>query len=237
MIKAIIVGASSGIGKELTKILINENFKVGIAGKEEDLLQDLQNSKPTNVKIASLDCTIDNNAKVIGELVNTLGGLDLLIFCAGIGNLDKNLGYSVENQANKLNVLAFTEIADWTYRFFEKQGRGHFVAISSIAGLRGYYKAPAYHAAKAYQMNYMEGLRHKAHKNKTPIYISDIRPGFVDTKMTQDKPKFWSLSKEDAAQRIYQLIVSHKDIGYLAKRWFLFSIFIKLIPNFLHKRI
>ncbi|WP_372639778.1 SDR family NAD(P)-dependent oxidoreductase [Ancylomarina sp.] len=155
MKKAIIIGATSGIGKELVKLLISNNYKVGLTGLHTNGIEKLRLNNPAHLEIRYFDCTKESSSEMITELVTSLGGLDLLIFSAGIGHLNGNPGFEIENQANKLNVLAFTEIADWSYRFFEKQGKGHFVSISSIAGLRGYRVAPAYHAAKSYQISYL----------------------------------------------------------------------------------
>lgn len=188
MKKAIVVGATSGIGKELAKLLTAKNYKVGITGKEKKILEKIQKPNPEQIIINPFDCTKDNNSKKITALVKTLGGLDLLIFSAGIGNLNKNLGFKIENLANKLNVMAFHEIADWSYRFFEDQGHGHFVAISSISGLRGSRVAPAYNASKAFQINYLEGLRQKAKKvvSRSILLISGLGlwiPIFQHTKV------------------------------------------------------
>ena len=237
MKKTIIIGATSGIGKALTKILLDNNYNVGIMGRKMDVLEKFKKHTSQNLEIKCLDCTIDNNAEKITELTETLGGLDLLIFSAGIGNLNRNLGFKVENEANKLNVLAFTEIADWSYRFFEKQGYGHFVSITSLAGLFGYRKAPAYHAAKAYQIIYLEGLRQKAYKSGKSIFITDVRPGFVDTAMSKGKKQFWVISKENAAKQIFSIIQKRKEIGYCPKRWRLIAFIIKLLPNWARKRI
>ena len=122
-------------------------------------------------------------------------------------------------------------------KFFEKQGYGHFVAISSIAGLFGYRLAPAYHAAKSYQINYLEGLRQRALKSGMPIYVTDVRPGFVDTAMSKGKRRFCILTKEKAAIQIIALIEKRKDIGYCSIRWKVVAIAIKLLPNWMRKRM
>jgi len=238
MKKAIIVGATSGIGKELVKLLVCNNYKVGVTGLEKNGLEELPEVKRGCLAFKYFDCTKDNNSEKIAELVEALGGLDLLVFSAGIGHLNNNSGFKVENHANKLNVLAFTEIADWSYRFFEKQGKGHFVAISSIAGIRGYRVAPAYHAAKSYQIKYLEALNQKAYRSGLPIYITDIRPGFVKTDMSAGtKRQFWVTTKENAARQIFSLIKKRKDIGYVTKRWLLVAIAMMIIPGWIHKRM
>lgn len=237
MKKAIIVGATSGIGKELVKILVGNNYKVGVTGLEKNGLEELPEVKRGSLEFRYFDCTKDSNSEKITELVEALGGLDLLVFSAGIGHLNNNSGFKVENHANKLNVLAFTEIADWSYRFFEKQGKGHFVAISSIAGIRGYRVAPAYHAAKSYQIRYLEALNQKAYQSGKPIYITDIRPGFVKTDMSVGKRQFWVTSKENAARQIFDFIKKRTCIGYVTKRWQIIAIIMRLVPAWLHKRM
>ncbi len=237
MKKAIVIGATSGIGRELVKLLVQDNYKVGITGIENDLLEQMQKAYQGKVISKYLDCTVENTAGDLEKLIAALGGLDLMVFSAGIGNLNKNQGYRVENKANRLNVLGFTEIADWSYRFFEKQGHGHLVAISSIAGIRGYHKAPAYHAAKAYQIIYLESLRQKARKTNSGIRITDIRPGFVKTDMTSDKKVFWAAPPEKASRQIYHIIRKRKSIGYVTHRWQLIAFAARLLPSWVHERV
>ena len=237
MKKAIIVGASSGIGNELAKILVEEGYKVGITGRRKPELEKLRKSRAEKYVISSFDCMNENNSEKLTELTNKIGGLDLLILSSGTGDLNENLEFEIENSTNKLNVIAFTEIVDWTFNYFEKQGNGHLTAISSIAGIRGSRIAPAYNASKAYQINYLEGLRQKATKIKKPIYITDIRPGFVDTDMAKGEGQFWVSSKEKAAKQIFRLIKKKANVGYVSKRWQLISILLKGLPNGIYKRM
>jgi short-subunit dehydrogenase len=237
MQKAIIIGATTGMGRELAHVLMANNYKVGITGLEKELLEEMEQAHPEHFVAHHYNCTTDSNAVEIQKLIDRLGGLDLLVLSAGIGGLNKDLGYEVENRANKLNVLAFTEIADWSYRFFEKQGHGQFVSLTSLAGLFGYRVAPAYHAAKAYQINYLEALRQKANKSGLPIYITDIRPGFVDTAMTEDKKGFWRCSVEKASRQIYSSIRRKKNIGYISRRWVIVATIVRLLPRFLRNRL
>jgi len=234
MKKVIIIGATSGIGKELVKLFVRDNYKVGYSGLQTN---DAEKLESPNLIFKCFDCTKESSSEKITELATSLGGLDLLIFSAGIGHLNDNPGFEVENQANKLNVLAFTEIAEWSYRFFEKQGKGHFAAISSIAGLRGYRVSPAYHAAKSYQISYLEALKQKAYRSGRPIYITDIRPGFVETGMSAGKKQFWVTSKEKAAMQIFKLIKERKGMGYVSKRWQIIAIIMKLLPRWIHRRM
>ena len=143
MKKAIIVGATSGIGNALAKILAKNDYKVGITGRRKTELETLKKSHPKKFSISAFDCTTDNNTQKLTELGTKIGGLDLLVLSSGTGDLNKKLEFEKENSTNQLNVIAFTEIVGWAFNYFEKQGKGHLVAISSIAGLRGSRIAPA----------------------------------------------------------------------------------------------
>ena len=237
MKKAIIVGASSGIGNALAEVLIENDYKVGITGRRKTELESLKESNPNRISISAFDCTKGNNPKKLEELAAQLGGLDLLVLSAGTGDLNETLDYGIEHTTNQLNVIAFTEIVNWAFHYFEKQGKGHLVAISSIAGLRGSRVAPAYNASKAYQINYLEGLRQKAKHSKNQIYVTDIRPGFVDTDMAKGEGQFWVATKEKAAKQIYGLIKREKSVGYVTKRWRLISLLLKIVPNGIYKRM
>ncbi len=144
MKKAIIVGATSGIGRELASILINNNYKVGITGRRLNLLEELKSTSPDNYIIKSFDCTTASNSVKLEELTEELGGLDLLIMSSGRGDENSQLNFEEDKKTVSLNVKAFTEIMDWSFNFFKKQGFGHITAISSVAGLRGSKIAPAY---------------------------------------------------------------------------------------------
>lgn len=237
MKKAIIIGATSGIGKELAKILVQNGYKVGITGRRKTELEKLKITNPNNYVISSFDCTAENNSEKLSGLAKQIGGLDLLILSSGIGNLNEQLDFEIEHKTNLLNVNAFTEIVNWTYNYFNKKEKGHLVAISSVAGIRGSSVAPAYNASKAYQINYLEGLRQKATKSKKTIYITDIRPGFVDTDMAKGEGQFWVATKEKAAKQIFGIIQRKKGIGYVTKRWWIIGTLLRLIPNGVYRKM
>ena len=113
--------------------------------------------------------------------------------------------------------------------YFKNQGVGHLVNFSSIAGLRGNGDAPAYFASKAFQINYLEGLRLNAYKSGQTIYVTDVRPGFVDTAMALGDGQFWVAPVEKAAKQIFTAIQRKKKVVYVTKRWKLIGILLKII--------
>ena len=119
-----------------------------------------------------------------------MNGLDLLVLSSGIGELNMDLDFLIEKQTIGTNVVGFTCICDWAFTYFAQQQSGHLTAITSVAGLRGSRYAPAYNATKAYQINYLEALRQKAASLQKNLFITDIRPGFVDTAMAKGEGLF-----------------------------------------------
>ena len=231
MKKAIVIGATSGIGKGLAKILADNSFKVGITGRRTELLEELKSQKPNSFITKDFDIT---DTKVIKEnldkLITELDGLDLLIISSGTGDLN-------EKQTIETNVLGFTCVANWAFNYFETQKSGHLVAISSVGGLRGSRIAPAYNASKAFQINYLEGLRQKAKKLNEQVFVTDIRPGFVDTDMAKGEGQFWVASVDKATRQIFDAIKQKKKIVYITKRWRLIAIILKRIPRQLYDRM
>lgn len=131
----------------------------------------------------------------------------------------------------------FCALAVIAFNYFSAQGHGHLVGVSSIGALRGNDIAPAYNASKAFMSNYLEGLRKKAFKGGIPIIVTDIKPGFVDTKMAKGGNKFWVASPAQAAEQIYSVIQRKKTHAYIIRRWCLIGWLLKFMPNWLYDRI
>ena len=238
MKKAIVIGATSGIGKEVAILLANNGYQVGITGRRTELLTKLQQQNPERFIAKTFDVTkTETVPQHLQDLVNELGGLDLLVLSSGTGDLNKPLDFSIEKGTIDVNVSGFTAIADWTFNYFWKQKAGHFVNISSIAGIRGSGIAPAYNATKAFQINYLEGLRQKATKLKLSIAVTDIRPGFVKTDMAKGEGQFWVASAEKAAAQIFDAITSKKKVAYVSKRWWLIAVLLKLLPRSVYQKM
>ena len=228
--KAIIIGASSGMGRSLCRILVSKGWAVGITGRRENLLKELQAENPEQIFIKAFDVRdMSKTARGLRDLIRVLGGLDLLVLSSGTGFLNAELDPEPEFQTIYTNVTAFTDIMTFAYNYFEKHEPGHIVGISSIGAIIGNPTAPAYSASKAYQLNYMHSLRIKSRKSKSKITVTDVRPGFVDTDMAKGDRIFWSVSPDRAAQKIYRGIRRKKKIVYISKRWRLLAVLMKLI--------
>jgi short-subunit dehydrogenase len=176
-------------------------------------------------------------AGLLEELTLELDGLDMLIISSGTGDLNEKLDFETEKRTIDTNVSGFTAVADWAFNYFSAQRHGHLVAFSSIAGLHGNSEAPAYSASKAYQINYLQGLQIKAVKSSVPVFITDIRPGFVNTDMAKGEKLFWMASPEKAAIRIFNAIKKKRRTAYITKRWVLIAILFKYLPNRIFEKL
>lgn len=228
--KIFIFGATSGIGKELAKLFVADGHKVAIIGRRLDKLKELRQKNQDKYFIKQHDVTdISSSKTIFNELVVAMGGLDTVIYCSGIGELNKELSWKKEFPTIKTNIIGAAKVLGQSYKYFQEMGRGHIVGISSIASLRGSGHAPAYSASKAFLSNYLESLWLKAKKNKHNITVTDIVPGYVDTDMAKGDT-FWMASAPKAAKQIYSAIRKKKRRAYITRRWLLIAVLLKFIP-------
>ena len=236
MKKAIIIGATSGIGKELAKLLSIEGYSLGISGRRLHLLEELKTELSTHTYIQDMDVSDSNSIKGLQNLIAAMNGVDLIIISAGTGSVDPDLPWDKEKETIETNVLGFAAMANVAYHHFNQKGSGHLVGISSIAAIRG-GDAPAYGASKAFVSNYLQSLRYVISKSKASITVTDIQPGFVDTAMAKAPNLFWVASPQKAAIQIYETIKKKKKHAYITKRWRLIGWALKLMPDFIYEKI
>lgn len=237
MKKVIIVGATSGIGRALAILYAKNHWLVGVTGRRKHLLDSLQTEFPDNILKECFDVTKDENIDCIKNLLQQLGGLDLLIYNSGYGQPSKSLDWEIEHLTTRTNVNGFIEITNYIFNHFLLEGKGHIAATSSVAANRGNSLAPAYSASKAFVTTYMEGLYIKTKRLKLPIFITDIQPGFVNTGMAKAEQKFWVASVEKAAMQIFSAIENKKRKAYITRRWWIVARLMKLMPVFIYRRI
>lgn len=237
MQKAIIVGASSGIGRELAKTMAADGIELGLMARRENKLEELQQELSTPSFIKSVDVSKPDEAcQKLKELIEEMGGMDCIILNAGVG--DAKPSFEKTMQIIDINIKGFVALSEYSYGYFKEKGGGQIVGMSSVAALRGARIATVYGASKSFITYYMEGIRAHAHKKKNNITVTDIRPGFVYTDMTKDnKGMFWVASAEKAARQIYNAIRKKKDVAYITKRWSLIGGLMKAIPRALAKRL
>jgi short-subunit dehydrogenase len=239
MKNAIVFGATSGIGKSVTRILIKEGYKVAITGRRLEKLEELKKEFPDQILVKQNDIQqIEDVEKVFNEIVLEFKTIDLVIQSSGVGFVNPKLDWDKEQQTILTNVLGVTKLYILAYKLFKEQQFGHLVGISSIASIRGSRAAPDYFASKAYQKSYLEGLYIKTKSIKSKkVFITDIRPGFVDTSMALGDQLFWMVPLEKAAIQIYSAIKKKKRVAYISKRWQLVAWVLKIVPAWILKKM
>ena len=234
MKRAIVIGASSGIGREVARLLISEGWTVGVAARREAMLQDLGAAA-----IACIDVTAAEATRRLRHLMEDVGGMDLFFYASGIGHQNRQLREDIELSTMQTNGLGFTRMIGEAYRYFasrqEQDGTkewGHIAAITSIAGTKGLGPAPAYSATKAMQNVYLQALEQQAHQRGLRIRFTDIRPGFVDTALlTGDFRYPMMLRPENVAREIVGAIKAHYHIRVIDWRYRLLTAFWRRIPR------
>ena len=143
MQKAIIIGATSGIGQEVARILVQQGWHIGIAGRREEALHALQATAPDRIVTEQLDVTEETATLHLHNLIKKLGGIDLFFLSSGVGHQNRDLQPDIELNTARTNVEGFTRMVTAAFNYFKEKGSGHIAVISSIAGTKGLGVAPA----------------------------------------------------------------------------------------------
>jgi short-subunit dehydrogenase len=237
MKKVIVIGATSGIGRELTRLYAGSGALVSATGRRQDLLYSLQLEYPNDIITRCFDVRADDSISHVEALISEMNGLDLLIYNSGYGEVSEELNWEIDKNTVDINVYGFIRIVNFIFNYFLVQGQGQVAAVSSLASMRGNPLAPAYSASKAFMSTYMEGLHIKVSKMTADIHITDLQPGFVDTKMAKGHKRFWVAPVKKAARQIFDAIEKKKWRAYITHRWWIIAKLMKLIPDAIYRRI
>ncbi len=238
MKQAIVIGATSGIGRGLAERLVAAGWRVGAVGRRESLLRELAATAPANWLYAVADVTQPAACiAALTALVERMGGMDLCVVCSGTGELNPTLDFALEEPAIRTNVLGWTAVIDWAYGWFESRGGGELAVVTSVGGLRGSGAAPAYNASKAYQINYAEGLRQRAAKSASGVRVTDIRPGLVDTAMAKGEGLFWVMPVERVVDQTLRALRRGRRVAVVTRRWRVVAWLLRLLPESLYLKL
>ena len=236
--KVIIIGATSGIGREVALVYIAQGWTVGVAGRRKAELESLRAMAPEQVFTQVLDVTKDDAAEHLHTLINKVGGMDLFLLSSGIGKQNYTLETEIELATAATNVDGFIRMTNAAYHYFEKQGHGHLAVISSIAGTKGLGAAAAYSATKGFQHMYIDALDQLSRMQKLNISFTDIRPGFVATPLLKSSKKYPMLMHAPiVALDIVDALKRKKRVAIIDWRFRLLVGFWRLIPKWIWLRL
>lgn len=238
MKRAIIIGATSGIGQEVAKGLLLKGWKVGVAGRRQSALEEFQRTAPEQIEIEALDVMQENATEKLQQLIVKVGGMDLFLLSSGIGFQNINLDTTIELNTANTNVVGFIRMVDAAFNYFKINGGGQLAIISSIAGTKGLGVAPAYSATKRFQNTYIDALEQLAHLQKLNIHFTDIRPGFVATDLLNDGKHYPMLMKADeVGKKIVRALDRKQRIAIIDWKYCILVFFWRMIPRWIWKRM
>ena len=238
MKKAIVIGASSGLGNEVAKLLLAHGWRLGIAARRIERLEEFKAQAADRVEVQALDVTSDDAPQALAALIEKVGGMDLFFYASGVGNQNMELEPSIELKTVETNGLGFTRMIGAAYRYMAEHEGGHIAAISSIAGTKGLGAAPSYSATKALQNVYIQSLEQQARMRGLNIAFTDLRPGFVATALLGDNPKYPMLLKpEKVASEMMRAIKHRRHVWVIDWRWRIATAMWRRIPRCLWRRL
>ena len=235
---AVIMGASSGIGLEVTRLLLRRGWHLGLAARRTEPLAALSREYPGQVKYASIDITEAGSEVQLRRLIDEMGGISLYLHVSGVGWQNMALDADKELTTVQTNALGFTRMVGEAYRYFAARGEGHIAVVSSIAGTKGLGVAPAYSATKAFDATYVEALEQQAHMRGKNIHFTDIRPGFVRTALLGDGRRYPLLmSPEAVARTIVKTILHRRHVVVIDWRYRLLTALWRCVPRWIWRRM
>lgn len=237
--KVMIIGATSGIGMELARQLHAQGCTVGLTGRRVENLEELKTELGHRVYTHFMDVSKPLDAiRQLETLIAEMQGMDIIVLNAGVSNFQGSTDWETERTVIDVNIRGFAALANFAFDYFEKQGHGHIVGLSSIASLFGYGLSAAYNASKAFVSTYLQGYRQRANHSDADIAVTDIKPGFVESEMTEGKKgMFWVADTETAVRQMVHAINKRHNHAYITRRWRLVAWLIKLIPDWAWDRL
>ena len=211
--KALITGASSGIGRDFARILADKGYELVLVARDEEKLKELQKELNTNTKIISMDLSIVDNCK---KLHAENPDVDLLINNAGFGDCGNFTHTSLDKEINMINtnIVAYHTLTKLYLIDMKKVNKGHILNVASIAGFMPGPLMATYYATKSYVVRLSESIREELNKEKSNVKISILCPGPVKTNFTKVANVKFSL-REANSYSVAKYAINHLNRFYI----------------------
>ncbi len=244
--RAIIVGASSGIGAALARRLAREGYTLALLARREQHLKTLCdeiNTASGEVRARYYVHNVTDYPAIPGllqRILVDLGGLDLFIYNTGILNfvgLDE-FNFAADREMLEINTIGALAWLNPVAAMFHALKAGQIVGISSVAGDRGRVGAPAYNTSKAALTTYLEALRNRL--TRRGVAVLTVKPGFVETDILRasgPKRLFSVITPDQAADGIWKAIKARKQTVYVPGLWGLIMLVIRHVPSVIFRRL
>ncbi len=238
MKKAIIIGATSGMGRGIALGLLAEGYAIGVCGRRKEALDEIKAMSPDRVFTKVIDVTKDEAPSLLMELISEMGGMDLYFHSSGYGKQNMDLAMDIERQTVLTNSYGFVQMVITAFNYFKKEKRsGRIAVISSVAGTKGLGAAPSYSATKRFDWTYIEALAQLAHIQKLDIRFTDIRPGFVATDFIAGDSYPMEMHTDYVVRHILKAVRNGKRKVIIDWKYRILCFFWRHIPSFLWERL
>jgi len=241
---ALVIGASSGIGEAVARRLAGDGARVALVARRRDELERITSEINAGAggdqaffRVHDVRST-DGVAEHFQSIARELGGLDLVVFAAGVMHPVAFDEFNPEKDLDMLDVNLRGAVAwlDPAAERFSRLGGGTIVGIGSVAGDRGRSGNPVYCTSKAGLHTYLEAIRNRVARDG--VRVVTIKPGFIDTAMTRGLDGlFWLISADRAAEVILREAGRGATVAYVPARWRWVMLVIRSIPSFLFRRL
>lgn len=235
--KAIVMGASSGLGREVALRLLAEGWTVGVAARRTALLETIAHGSRRPAAMAHIDVTAADAGERLRQLITEMGGVDLYFHASGWGRQNSALEADTELHTVETNGMGFVRLVGEAFRWMAYHGGGHIAIISSIAGTKGLGPAPAYSATKAFQNTYIQALEQLAAGRRLGIRFTDIRPGFVDTDFIRGTHYPLTLAAGPVADAMVAAVKRGDHVHVVDWRWRMVVALWRLVPASVWRRL
>jgi len=244
--KAILVGASGGIGTALARRLAREGCVLALLDRSEEPLKALCDEiNQTHGEMRAVAYAHDVTAyekvpNIFRKVVADLGGLDLFVYVAGViyfPALDE-FNFAEDYKMVEVNLLGAMVWMSEVASVFQSMRGGQIVGVSSVAGDRGRVSNPGYNTSKAGFTCYLEALRNRLARHG--VNVITIKPGMVKTEMLNlpNAPKpMLAVTPEQAADGIWKAIQKRKQVAYVSGLWRWVMLVLTHMPSVIFRRL
>lgn len=247
--KALITGASSGIGRDMAKVLSDKSYDLILVSRDKEKLNELKNELKTNVEIISMDLSNLDNCKKLYQQVKDKD-IDILINNAGFGDIGAFRKTDINKELNMidLNIKAVHILTKLFLSDFVKRDSGYILNVSSSASFQPGPLMATYYSTKSYVTHLTLAIYEELRRIKSNVKISCLCPGPVDTnfnKVANCEFSIDSLSSEYVAHYAIDKMFKNKLLiipGFKIKLLYIFGRFVptklklKITYNLQHRK-
>lgn len=239
--KALVTGASSGIGRDIARELSNRGYDIIAVARDGNKLNELKEELKTKVEIIAIDISDSESCKM---LYNTIQyrDIEVLVNCAGFGKFGEFDSTDLDEEINMIdtNITALHILTKLVLRDMKKKDKGYILNVASIASFMPGPLMATYYATKAYVLRLSESIYTELKKKKSKVSISVLCPGPVETNfnnVADVKFGLKSLSSEYVAEYAVEEMFNKKLIIIPGRKIKIARFLAKISPDKLSARI